>query len=152
MIGSLLGRIAAIWRRAVLSGDGRRRGEIGHIRSGETQTMTGPGPATLPTPREADAARAAIAAGDRLACAMASLGIEPLSFAEREANWLRDMRRTCRTCDARSRCRRDAGGGDFARRYRHYCPNAGDLARIAAWQAAKARAAEARTRGSTWRA
>ena len=69
---------------------------------------------------------------DLRARARVSRGLDDHTVAERAPNWLRDMRRACLTCDARSRCRRDLNTGDFARRYRHYCPNAESLARIAA--------------------
>ena len=129
MVRHLLGRIAALWRRAALPGGGR----CGKAAK-ETETMNADGLAggTMLTAGGADASRIPVASEDLLARAMVSLGIDYDTFAEREANWLRDMRRACLTCDARSRCRRDLNTGDFARRYRHYCPNAESLARIAA--------------------
>jgi hypothetical protein len=72
----------------------------------------------------------AIAGDDLLSRAMAALGIDVGDIALREAPLLRDLRRVCRSCDARSRCRRDLGTGDFARRYRHYCPVAETLSLI----------------------
>lgn len=128
MVRHLLGRIAALWRRAALPG-GARYGKAAK----ETETMDARGLAggVMQTAGRPDAAPAACSE-DLLARAMTDLGIDYDAFAEREALWLHDMRRVCRTCHARSRCRRDVGTGDFARRYRHYCPNAASLARIAA--------------------
>ena len=141
MIRHLFGRIAALWRpAAVLPDNGWLRGERrGRPAAKETETMNAHGSAggIGPTADEAggvpaSAGHASVAAEDLLARAMISIGIDFDDFARRESLWLRDMRLVCRSCTARSRCRRDLGTGDFARRYRHYCPNADSLARIAA--------------------
>ena len=133
MIRHLLGRIAALCRRAALPGSGRHSLAA---KEDEAMNVDGPAGATMLTAGETPAARPSFAASeDLLARAMVCLGIDCERFSEREANWLRDMRLTCLACDARSRCRRDVSTGDFARRYRHYCRNADSLSRIAAGKA-----------------
>ena len=134
MIRHLFGRIAALWRPAnVLS-----RGKRGRTAK-ETETMNaqvsagGIGLAA----DESGVAASSAASEDLLARAMISIGIDFDDFAERESLWLREMRLACRACTARSRCRRDLNTGDFARRYRHYCPNAESLARIVAGRRSK---------------
>ncbi len=141
MVRNLSARIAALWRAVTALATGRRPGT-----ARETQTMKAHGPGGAPAATRDEPMRGApmpgesglphgfhegFAAGDELLSrAMASLGIDVDDFAMREAALLRDMRRICRSCDARSRCRRDLGTGDFARRYRHYCPVTENLSLI----------------------
>lgn len=140
MVRHLFGRLLALWRpAAALPGEDRR----GTAKDG--QTMDAEGLAGRAGPRAGERSarpvacgHAFAASGDLLARAMLSLGIDGDDFAERESLLLGDMRAVCRTCDARSRCRRDLGTGDFARRYRHYCPLGESLARIACGRHVKA--------------
>lgn len=129
MVRRLLGRIAALWRMAALPGGRWRRAAAKETETMDAQELAG---GTMLTAGGPDAARVTPASEDLLARAMVSIGIDYEDFAEREALWLRDLRLGCRACNARSRCRRDLGTGDFERRYRHYCFNAESLARIAA--------------------
>ena len=147
MIRYLFGRIAALWRPAAIP---PRKGRSGTATARETQTMDAEMPAGGTGPKAGGhcgarqpgrgAARprgiAAIAPDDLLARAMVALGTDFDRFAARERLLLDEMHMACATCHGRSRCRRDLGTGDFARRYRHYCPNAERLARIAAGTAA----------------
>lgn len=160
MIRCLLGRIAALWRPAAILPRKQRRGPV---TAKETQTMDahmpagsigpeGDGPAGDIGPGAGARGRAAGSAGlppvareDLLARAMVSIGIDFDRLAERERALLYDMHRACAGCHGRSRCRRDLGTGDFARRYRHYCPNAERLARLAADAAFRADAAGAKS-------
>ena len=121
MIRYLFGRIAALWRPAAIAPRPRRgrAGEIGGAARDE-ETMGPHQPALRASP------------DDLLISAMASLGIDGNRLAVHGSPWFAEMRRACRTCDARSRCRRDLATGDFARRYRHYCANADSLALLAA--------------------
>lgn len=135
MIRDLLGRIAALWRAAAAPAAGRRPRTAKETETMDAHALAG---ATGLAPGETGSPRALAASDDLLARAMVSIGIDVDDLAMREAALLRDMRRVCRACDARSRCRRDLGTGDFARRYRHYCPNAESLALIAADAASRA--------------
>lgn len=80
----------------------------------------------------AQSIRLPYASDDLLTRAVASLGIDADVFYARHVLWHRDMEWACAACPARSRCRRDLATGDFARRYRHYCPNSRNLAELAA--------------------
>lgn len=129
MFRHLFGRIAALWRPANVLPH-RERGSTAK----ETETMDAQGSAggTGLAAGEGGVAASHVSSEDLLARAMISIGIDFDDFAERESLWLHEMRLACHACTARSRCRRDLGTGDFARRYRHYCPNAESLARIVA--------------------
>ncbi len=138
MIRYLFGRIAALGRRVVAL-PRRRRGTAA---AREMRTMDAQMPAGRigPTGGISDGAwnfpgLPPVAPDDFLARAMVSIGIDFDRVAERERLLLHEMHLVCATCHARSRCRRDIGTGDFARRYRHYCPNAERLARLAALRA-----------------
>lgn len=146
MVRDLFGRIAALWRAVAAPAAGNRPRAA---TAKETETMDADGLAdgTGLTAGDTGFLRASPALDDLLAHAMTSIGIDVDDFAMREALLLRDMRRVCRSCHARSRCRRDLGTGDFARRYRHYCPNAESLALIAA--GATSRTAVRRPAGRT---
>lgn len=146
MVRHLFGRLLALWRPAAAPPGKDRRGTA-TAKDGQTMDAEGPaGRAGLTAggknARPAASGRAFAASDDLLARAMRALGIDGDAFAERESLWLREMRATCRACDARSRCRRDLGTGDFVRRYRHYCPVSESLARIAAGRHLKAGAPE----------
>jgi|UniRef100_Q11MV5 hypothetical protein len=67
---------------------------------------------------------------DLISGALHALVIDPDALRARHGSWERDMRRVCMACPARGRCRRDLATGDFARRYRHYCPNAASLVEL----------------------
>lgn len=155
MIRYLFGRIAKLWRPAAILPRRQRRGPA---TARETQTMDAHMPAGNIGPageiglRAETTARASSARGlppvapdELLARAMVSIGIDFDRFAARERALAHEMHLACATCHGRSRCRRDLGTGDFARRYRHYCPNAERLARIAASSAFKANAAGAKS-------
>ena len=136
MIRDLSSRIAALWH-AVAALAARLRPRT--ARETEAMTVHGLTGATRQVPGGPMPGEVAAAACDELLSrAMASIGIDVEDLALREAALLHDMRRACRSCDARSRCRRDLGTGDFARRYRHYCPNAENISLIAARTAADA--------------
>lgn len=140
MVRHLFGRLLALWRPAAAEDD--RRGTA-TAKDGQTMNVEQPAggvglAAGGKSARHAASGRAFVASGELLARAMASLDFDGDDFAERESLWLMEMRSVCRACDARSRCRRDLGTGDFARRYRHYCPVSESLARIASGRHLKA--------------
>ncbi len=142
MVRHLFGRLLALWRPAAAPPEEDRRGTA-TAKDGQTMDVEGPAGGVGLTAggknaRPAASGRAFAASGELLARAMLSLGIDGDDFAERESLWLMEMRAVCHACDARSRCRRDLGTGDFARRYRHYCPVSESLARIASGRHLKA--------------
>ena len=143
MIRFLFSRIAALWRPAATPPRTRRdraapaksptRGE-GMMEAHWPAAGTAPGAEASIAPG-AEEYRPVVARGssdDLLARAMISLNIDCERLSAHDSAWLQQMRLTCRSCTARSRCRRDLGTGDFARRYRHYCANAESLALLAA--------------------
>ena len=127
MLRYLFGRIAASistrtgWKRAAAARDAGARdtGTMGAYRPA--------GGAGLDAGEDAPGSR--VSPDDLLARAMVSIGLD---FTRCEGLLLHEMRLVCRSCNARGRCRRDLGTGDFARRYRHYCPNAESLALLVA--------------------
>lgn len=137
MIRGLARRIAALWG-AACAGAAARRPTAATAKETETMNARRLVEKTGLIADEAGWPRAGAGRDDLPARAMADLGIDVAGFSLREAKLLRDMGRICRSCAARSRCRRDLGTGDFARRYRHYCPHAALLDLIAAEAAAGA--------------
>lgn len=136
MFRHLFGRIAALWRTAAVLPGGNRAGTA---TAKDTRTMDAHQPAGRIGPAAGDkgpprarGGRASAAPDDLLARAMSALGADFRDVSMRESLLVGQMRPVCRSCAARSRCRRDLGTGDFTRRYRHYCPLAEDLARLAA--------------------
>ncbi|HRP78806.1 MAG TPA: hypothetical protein PL183_06845 [Aquamicrobium sp.] len=69
--------------------------------------------------RDAGEGAARAAPDDLLARAMVSVGLDFDRLSRRDSPWLREMRLTCRSCNARGR-------------YRHYCANADSFALLAA--------------------
>lgn len=135
MRGVLIDRICGLWRSATaFAGDMRRRraaiGEIDALDPHERMRVLGEAGLTPTDVREA--MQAPFASQDLLARGMCAIGVDPVAFGVRQRPWQRDMQRVCMGCHARSRCRRDLATDDFARRYRHYCPNAASLAEITA--------------------
>jgi len=123
MIRYLFGRIAA----SISNRSGRKRAAAAR----DMKTMGAFRPAGG-VGRDAGEGAARAAPDDLLARAMVSVGLDFDRLSRRDSPWLREMRLTCRSCNARGRCRRDLGTGDFARRYRHYCANADSFALLAA--------------------
>lgn len=141
--GHLIGGILELWRSAAALWNGRPR------------ERAAPEAAEPLAPRErarilaearltqkdlTEMLRASYARGDLLVRGMDSLGVDADDFYARYTLRHHDMERACAGCPARSRCRRDLATGDFARRYRHYCPNAASLSEIAARAAPAGRA------------
>ena len=128
MIRYLFSRIAALWHPA--AAPPRTRRDRAAPAKGTQMDAYRPAAGIAPDAGECSAARGS--SDDLLARAMAAIDIDCERLAACDSGWLRQMRLTCRSCNARSRCRRDLGTGDFARRYRHYCANAESLALLAA--------------------
>ena len=134
MVRNLLGPIAALWC-AVSKPAVRRRPDAATAKKAETMSAAGSTADEIAKATQ----QAAFAPDNNLLRAMVDLGIDVDDLAMREASLLRDMRLICRSCNGRSRCRRDLATGDFTRRYRHYCPNATVLTLIADNQRRKSR-------------
>lgn len=135
MAGRLTGGIFGFWRSA-LSAAGNRRHRLETAREVDAldphERGRVLGEAGMSRRDFAGAISAPFASEDLLARGLCAIGIDPMIFDSRQDPWRRDMQRVCAGCPARSRCRRDLATDDFARRYRHYCPNAESLSEIAA--------------------
>lgn len=135
MTGHLIDEIMEFWRSAVAFAADRRHRmvaarEMGALDPNErSRILTEAG---LTRSEFGDIMRTPFVSQDLLSRAMLAIGIVPSAFRARHEMWHRDMARVCMACPARSRCRRDLATCDFARRYRHYCPNADSLAEIVA--------------------
>lgn len=135
MPGRLMAGIKEIWHRtAALAGDRRHRAfaarEIAALDPHERNRILGD--AGLEHWDMAGALRTPFVSEDLLARALRAIGADPADCRTVNGAWHRDMERLCMACTARSRCRRDLATQDFARRYRHYCPNSESLGEIAA--------------------
>lgn len=135
MPGRLIAGIKELWHKAAaLAGDQRHRmsaaREIAALDPHERDRILGE--AGLERWDIAGAMRTPFVSEDLLSQAMNAIGVDPADFQTHHGLWHRDMERLCMACQARSRCRRDLATHDFARRYRHYCPNAISLGEIVA--------------------
>lgn len=135
--GQLIGEILEVWRSATAFWHGRERGDEAGGRQGPAGCVAGAGPARGEL---AAMPRICLARADLLMLGVDSLGVDADEFCARYGLLHQDMEQTCAGCCARSRCRRDLATGDFARRYRHYCPNAATLSDFAAGAAQAGRA------------
>lgn len=143
--GHLIDGLREFWRSAAAFADDWRRRraalrEVDGLDPHERSRILGEAGLTR---RDLDAMRTPFVGDDLLTRAMHAVGAAPAAFRARHGYWHRDMERVCMACPARSRCRRDLATRDFARRYRHYCPNADSLSEVAAGTAREAAARSA---------
>lgn len=135
--GQLIGEILEVWRSATSFWHGRERGNEA---AGQALPLTRLAGTEAARKGLAAMPRACLARADLLMLGVDSLGVDADEFYARYGLLHHDMEQTCAACCARSRCRRDLATGDFARRYRHYCPNAATLSDFAAGAAQAGRA------------
>lgn len=144
MARHLIGEILGLWRSAAaFAGDRwRAKEEMREVDALDPQERARTlGEVGLTRQELGDALRTPFVSQDLLSKAIRAVTVDhPDALRARHGAWERDMQRACMACPARGRCRRDLATGDFARRYRHYCLNADNLAEIAA-AASKALAA-----------
>ncbi len=141
--GSVIAAMRNLWRSAMALGKDRRRGravmkEVNALDPHERARILSE--AGMSHGDLALALRSPCASVDLLEHGLDSLGVDVDAFYVRHIPWHRNMERTCAACLARGRCRRDLATGDFARRYRQYCPNSDSLARLAAEVAGRGQA------------
>jgi hypothetical protein len=94
--------------------------------------------ADVPEDLSDDVVQPSFASHNLLPWAMRSIDLDPDEVRALNGRCMREMLLICMACPCRGRCRRDLATGDFARRYRHYCPNADTLAAMAGAARSKA--------------
>lgn len=134
--GQFISEILDLWRSAI------GLWYVREHRSGLSRTPAphGPDQPGMWPEEAAQRLREHDARADQLILGMKALGVDIDEFYARYSLDHHEMEQSCAACRARSRCRRDLATGDFARRYRHYCPNAATLSQLAAGRAAAGRA------------
>lgn len=126
MSGNLINEAVNIWNSAVAFLRDRRkcaeiRRDLARLGPEECRQMLAD---YGMTPREFDEAlQIPFASEDLSSAALRSVGVDPQAFHREHGVRSRAIRRTCMTCHAKYRCRKDLATGGFGRNYQDYCPN-----------------------------